>query len=187
MHILHRTVDRFATLSDHDFRHLLERTQRLTFGSKENVLLAGQRCEGLYFIESGLTGTYRLDDGKMIFQAFNLPGSFATDTAALTSRGAATATILALEMTEVRYISRTTLLSMYETSEAFRVFGRRLLESLLVRQTELTVLQISKTARERYAHLLESEAELLRRVPLQYLASYLGMSRETLSRIRGKG
>ena len=184
MHPLYETINALSPLQTADFDLLMERMRAQTVPVGENILRAGQYCKGVYFVQEGLTGTYRLVDGREMFQNFATGGDFVTDIVALAGQSPTEVTITALEGTELLYISRDDLLAMYAISVAFQQFGRRLLETLLARQTERTVRLATLTARQRYNRLVNEEPELLQRISLQHLASYLGMTRETLSRIR---
>ena len=185
-HPLHRAFNELAPLSEADFSRLLPHISEKTFRTGDHVFQAGQYCRGVHYVLSGLTGTYQLLDGREMFQAFHAENDFATDVAALSTQEPSEVSMRALEDTRTVYIPRTDLLAMYEVSPAFQAVGRSLLEKLLILQTKLTIRQTTLSARERYEQLLAEEPELLQRVTLQGLSTYLGMSRETLSRIRAK-
>jgi len=65
-------------------------------------------------------------------------------------------------------------------------FGKKLLEMLAIEQEEQLNLFRLYSAEERFRYFEEKRPELLQRIPLSYLASYLGVARETLSRFRKK-
>lgn len=184
MHPLHQTINSLAHLSDQHFEQLLAKTTASVHPAHSEVLRSGQFCRGVYYVTRGLLGVYRLVDGREAYQEFGREGYFVTDMVGLTTQRAAIVTIKALEETETLFIPRNDLLDMYALSERFQTFGRLLLESLVARTTERATQLATLTAPERYTLLLEREPELLARVPLQYLSSYLGMTRETLSRVR---
>ena len=185
-HPLHRAFNELSPLPEADFNRLLPLISEQTFSTGDYLFRAGQYCRGVHYLLSGLTGTYQLLDGREMFRAFHTENDFATDVAALSTQAPSEVSMRALEDTRTVYIPRTDLLGMYEVSPAFQAVGRSLLEKLLVRQTKLTARQTTLSARERYEQLLAEEPELLQRVALQDLSTYLGMSRETLSRIRAK-
>lgn len=68
----------------------------------------------------------------------------------------------------------------------FNVFVRKIYESLLIHEINLLNSIRSMSALERYEHFMEKTPKILQRVPLGHLASFLGMSQETLSRMRSK-
>ena len=68
----------------------------------------------------------------------------------------------------------------------FQTFGRKLLEELLLEKTAFNKVLSTLSAREKYDYLLANESRMIKELPVKYLASYLGIARETLSRIRKK-
>lgn len=184
--MLRTTVLKLHPLTEEELAQLAAIRAERTYAKGEHLLYAGDVCRGLFFVESGAVGLYGLRDGKEVFQDFFLPGTFATDITSLAGQSPATLFLRALEPTTVAYIRRDDLLELYAKSEGFQHFGRKVLEGLLVARTNHSVRQTTLSARERYDDLTARQPELLERIPLQYLATYLGMTRETLSRARRK-
>ena len=182
--MLRKTIHRLQPLTDTEFAQFLNRTQRKSYPKRAVLLRAGEVCRGIYFIESGVVGLHHEVDGKEIFQDFFLETAFATDIASLTSQTPARRALVAIEPVSAIYCSRAALLELYAVSPNFREFGRKLLENLLVVQTDQTATYLTLDARARYARLLNERPEWIQRIPLQYLATYLGVARETLSRLR---
>jgi len=153
--------------------------------TKGEVLQApAQVCRDIYFVESGLLRQFLLKDGQEMNVAFGLPGDFITEYHSLTTQQPARHFIQVLEPGRLLVLPRSGLLGLYEAEPAFQALGRALLEKLAATQ-ELRIEALAcLTAVERYACLLRQRPELLQRVPLQQLASYLGVARETLSRVR---
>jgi len=78
------------------------------------------------------------------------------------------------------------LLALYKKYEAFNVVGRVITENYYILSEQRIYSMRMQTARERYELLVSNDPGIFQRVPLKYIASYLGMKPETLSRIRGK-
>ena len=76
------------------------------------------------------------------------------------------------------------VLELIETSKNAERFHRMIAEQLYIRETRRTYTLISKSAEEKYLHLLESQPDALRLIPIKDLASYLGIHPDSLSRIR---
>ena len=182
--MLRETIHRLQPLTDAEYAQFLDRTQRKSYPKREVLLRVGEVCRGIYFVEAGVVGLYHEVDGKEVYQDFFLETEFATDTASLSSQTPARRALVAIEPVSVVYCSRVALLELYAVSPNFREFGRKLLETLLVAQGDQTATYLTLDARARYAHLLRERPEWIQRIPLQYLATYLGMARETLSRLR---
>ena len=95
-------------------------------------------------------------------------------------------TIQAGEQTIIYEFNKDKLLELYKVSAAVESFGRKLLEQLLIAQEEHTNLFEIYSPTERYQYLQTNKPDILQRISLSQLSSYLGVARETLSRIRNK-
>jgi CRP-like cAMP-binding protein len=154
------------------------------YAKKANVLSAGQPCKYVYFVESGLLRSFHVIEGEERNTQFTMEGGFVTDLKALRENGSAQISIQAMEPTRVFRISKSELMALYSESVQIEEFGRRMLEMLLEQQEEYRSWFQLYTAKERYALIERQQPALLQRLSLTHLASFLGMRRETLSRIR---
>ncbi|TNE55763.1 MAG: Crp/Fnr family transcriptional regulator [Bacteroidetes bacterium] len=184
--ILRRTLDKYHVLTDEEFSDFLKVCEYKSFSKKECLLEAGNYNYGIYFVISGTVGLFELIDGKEMYQNFFLPGEFANELKSLTTQSHSTKNLIALDATESYHLDRQQLLNLYEQSASYEKLGRKLLEHLLAGQNELSHVLQSLKPEERYRYLEEYRPKLLNAIPLTYLASYLGLARETLSRIRAK-
>lgn len=92
----------------------------------------------------------------------------------------------ALEKTVVLESTYKQMEEVYEQFHKLEHFGRRLIESYFVRYMSSTDSILFQSAEDRYNTFVKNKPELLNRVSLKFIASYLGISQETLSRIRAK-
>lgn len=150
------------------------------------VLCPGQRCDAIYFVRNGLLRHYLLHEGKEINTHFALPGTFTTDFASLAGQQPSTLYLEALEPTALWVLRRADMLGLYERAAELQAVGRGLMEQLLAQQQVRLELLLRGTAAERYRYAQQQQPELVQAVSLRQLASYLGVSRETLSRVRGR-
>lgn len=165
--------------------HLFESILRAEQVAKEDFLLAeGRVCQGIHFIVKGGVRTYCLLDGKEVNTAFHFEQDFVCELESLASGLPSGKFIQALEATETMFIPKAPMIGLYQTSPAFQELGRRILERVAIAEQQYSSLFTLYSPEERYSHILQRYPHLLQRVPLQYLASYLGVARETLSRIR---
>jgi CRP-like cAMP-binding protein len=154
---------------------------------KNTVLLdPGKVCKHIFFIEKGLLRSFYIKDGEERNLQFSLEGSFATDLKSLRGEQPSELTIQAIEPTTVCQIAKTDLVDLYGQSHQIEAFGRSLLEKLLAQQEEYSSWFQLYSARERYELLQTQQPALLQRLSLTHLASFLGIRRETLSRVRGR-
>ncbi len=150
------------------------------------LLRPGQVCDCIYFVERGILRHYLLHEGKEINTHFAQAGHFTTDFSSLTGQQPAALTIEALAPSELLVLSRADMLALYDQAPALQAVGRGLLEQLLAQQQVRLELLLRDTAQGRYQFVQQQQPELLQAVSLRHLASYLGLSRETVSRVRGR-
>jgi len=140
----------------------------------------------MYFIEKGCVRGYYNLDGKEVTYWFGFEHSFVTSFYSFISRKPAFENIQLIEDCRVLAISYDDLQKLYDKYPEIERLVRIINENYYVRLEERFVAAQFKSAKERYAGLLDFSPHILQRMPLGHIASYLGISQETLSRIRGK-
>ena len=145
---------------------------------------AGRICDKMGFVRSGLLRSFYTINGKETTTFFQTPGSVATALASFLRRKPALENIQAMEDSELVVISRENLLRLYNDNWKWQQVGRSFIEEYYINM-ELRMISLqSQSALERYKKFLKEYPQLIQTVPLYYIASYLGMSPETLSRMR---
>ncbi|MBC7488570.1 MAG: Crp/Fnr family transcriptional regulator [Cytophagaceae bacterium] len=179
-------IDHFYKLNE-ESRQAIEKVLHQQSFSK-NTLLAteGKVCHHMYFVEKGCVRGYYNLDGKEVTYWFGFEYSFVTSFYSFISRKPAFENIQLIEDCTVLAISYDDLQKLYDKYPEVERLVRIINENYYVRLEERFVAAQFKTAKERYAGLLDFSPHILQRMPLGYIASYLGISQETLSRIRGK-
>lgn len=163
---------------------LHEITSVRTLAKGDTVLAEGTVSRHLYFVENGLLRIYYEKDGKEITEWLALDDSFCFSITSFFQQVPSRLIIECIENSEVVYISRDELLRLSDTNlEIARLFRLLITGSLIFSQIRMESIQF-ETAAKRYQRLLQQNPEILRRVPLMYIASFLGITVETLSRIR---
>jgi len=159
---------------------------KITLAKNDHLLTEGKVCRHLYFLEKGaLRGFYNLD-GKEITHWFGFEKDFVTSFHSFITGEPAVENIQLLESCTVWAISKETLTDLLNRHHDIERLVRITYEKYYIRLEERYVNAQFKSARERYEHLLHETPYILERVPLGLIASYLGISQETLSRIRSK-
>ena len=177
-------IDEIYPLSQNDYKALFSKMKKVKFNKGDIILQEGNTCKGIYYIESGIIGLSKIYKEREYYQDFFFEASFATNIISLTSNEPSQEYLKAVENIEARYISKEQLINLYQESSEFKEFGRRLLEKLLSDKTKLSFIRSSLTAKEKYEYILDELPHFIQRIPLTLLSSYLGMTRETLSRMR---
>ena len=163
----------------------LRQFERLTGEGPKRLVGQGQGCQYLYFLEKGLVKCHwQPPEGKERVLWVELEGAFFTDPEGFfTGQGAA----YSLTLTEpyaLYRISRQALNQLYDQHHAWAIWGIRLLESEYLRIWQLYQLIFHNDATQKYEQLLAIEPKLLERLSLGDIASMLGISQVSLSRIR---
>lgn len=147
---------------------------------------AGKVCRHLYFLERGsVCGFYYLN-GKRVTHWFAFENDFFTSFHSFITQQPAVENIQALEGSVMWAITKNDLNVLLENFPEIERVLRLAYEKYYIRLEERFVNAQFKTAAERYEQLLQQTPHIAERVPLGYIASYLGVSQETLSRIRSR-
>lgn len=153
---------------------------------KNQVLMQeGQRHPYLYFLLNGAVRSYHLKDGVEAHNWFALENEMVGSLQNFKDLPAVETIVTVEACTMIAVNLRTARPTMYQNVCIANFFRAILEEYALFLQEKIYFSQLAN-AMDRYVVLLEQESHLLQRIPLTYIASYLGISRETLSRLRAK-
>ena len=154
--------------------------------SGDFFLKQGKTCRNIAFIEKGLMRLYYLKDGKEVTTCFCKENTITCAYKSLITNTPSDISIQAIEPTDLIVFSYESLQNLYYKELFWQQVGRIAGENEFI-NTECHNRFISDlSAGERYQEVLENESDLLQRVSLNHLASYLQVAPETLSRIRKK-
>lgn len=159
-----------------------ERISKGGFHSKQ-----GGNCDRLSFVKSGMLRMHRLHGDREITHWISGPGYFVVDLNSFLFAQPSRFDIQALSDCEVYTIYKRDYDRIGDEVPEWNELEKRFMAKCFAMLEERMFAQISLSAAERYAMLEAQQPELIREVPLHYLASMLGMSAETLSRVRAKG
>ena len=154
---------------------------------RQYLLQAGDVCRWVAFVSRGCLRQYSLDDqGKEHILTFANEGGWITDAASYHAHEPSTSNIDALEDSELLLIDRATHEKLSVMVPQWGLFFKRELENAykeaLIRVSEL----VSLSAEDRYLRFLTKYPDLFQRIPLHQIASYLGITPQSLSRIRSE-
>ena len=179
-------ITNYAPLSPEAQDALQDAFEKKAIAKNEYLLNEGQVCRHLYFLEKGaVRGFYNLD-GKEITHWFGFEKDFVTSFHSFITQEPAVENIQLLEGCILWSISKETLTELFNQHHEIERLVRIAYEKYYIRLEERFVNAQFKTAAERYENLLQQAPHILERAPLGCIASYLGISQETLSRIRSK-
>lgn len=174
----------FVKLSAESRTSLLSLMLKQQFQKGHVLVPSGSICSHVYYIEKGLARRFYLKDGKEVTEIFNPEHSFACSMSSYITKVPDNRQIELLEPSIVWSLPYSQLEKLYDAYHDIERLGRYLVTQEMVAMHErLGSLQFF-TAAERYNNFVAAYPSLLQRVPLGIIASYLGITQETLSRIR---
>jgi len=148
-------------------------------------LRAGQICDEYLFVEKGYMRVFAHDtEGNDVTTNFCSPGQIVFEISSFFNRTRSKENILAQTECEGWYITYAQLNSLFHTLPEFREFGRSILVKGFSQLKTRMLSMISETAEERYAQLLINRPEIFQQASLKDIATYLGVTDTSLSRIR---
>lgn len=189
MDILKNFLIQFTDIPDHDIETLKSLADRQTFNKGDFFVRAGNRADQMGFLLNGVTRVYEIKGGKEVTNYFNTTerNPVVTSFKSFLNGAVSTEYVEAIETVEMLVISKTDLERVFESSHAFERLGRKLAEYHYLKAMErIDSLQVA-SAGSRYESFLKMYPGLINRIPHHYIASWLGITPESLSRIRKGG
>ncbi len=177
-------MERYAKFSPSDLAEILPHWTPRSMKTDEVLLAQGKRCKHVWFLQSGLMRyRYVREDGEERTKFFTEPPYVFTSQRSLNQDIPAEESIVAVTDTELLSISKSSI------DDLFRLPSWSQFVRLLVQEVQFYTEQVlldaqSMTAEERYRKMLVEQSNLLLNVPQKYIASYLGIAPQSLSRIR---
>lgn len=179
-------IERKVALRDED-NAILEKIVRLeSFQKGDELVRFGETCTKLRFVISGIYRAYKLEDGKEITSYFNYQNRnpFVASFVSLLTKEPSDETVECIEDGALLTINYSDWLDAYATSERLNTFGRVMAElNYVLAMERIEALQFH-TATDRYEAFIKHYPQLLNLIPHHYIASYIGVAPESLSRIR---
>ncbi len=149
------------------------------------LLKEGEVFHAAVFVQNGLFRTFVIDEnGTEHIVQFATQGMWTGDLASFISGKPSKFYTEALEESEILTITKNEWENLLQKAPFYLDFHRKLLEKGLFSLQERLLESYSVDARKKYLNLIHTFPDIIQRVPLYMIASYLGMSRETLSRVR---
>lgn len=183
--LLFQKIKEYVALKEEDIELLNNYFKCNQISKGEFLYQEGDVVKNAFFVKSGLFRTYILDEqGAEHILEFALPGWWTGDLGGFISGSTTKFFVEALEDSEVLTISKESWDELLEKAPFYLDYHRKLVERALVATQKRLLEAYSTVATKKYLHLLETFPDILQRVPQYMIASYLGMTRETLSRIR---
>lgn len=171
-------------VTKHNLELIARNFDEIQFAKNEFLLKQG-KVSGYFYLAEGFARAYTFDTGgKEITTYFYSRDQVIFEAASFFLNSASTENIQAITDCRVFATTFEKLNMLFHTVPEFREFGRAMLVKEFVAYKQRTLAMINKSAEERYANLIDADKDIFRFAQLKHIASYLGMTDTSLSRIR---
>jgi len=153
---------------------------------KDYLLQNGKICNFIGFIAGGTVRHFHIKDGVEKTCDISFENSWVTDFQSFTHDTSCIMNLQAMEDTTVFVIRKESLYKLYTECNKYETFGRLMAEQVAQRATEIAMSLSSDKPEERFQNLIKKQPDLFQRIPQKYIANFLGVSPESLSRIRSR-
>ncbi|MBV8328736.1 Crp/Fnr family transcriptional regulator [Chryseobacterium sp.] len=184
MNHLFQYIQSLTPFSEESWNLLQPALSERTFKKNELMLQEGKICQSLFFISKGFCKTYYEIDGVAKNTGFFFENEIATNLSSFGNNQPSEFNIAACEEVYTIIFNKEKLFEAAKKSSEIETLGRHCLRKFASRQEEFSNLFKLYSAQERLEFLENKYPEMIQRIPLIQLASFLGVARETLSRIR---
>lgn len=185
--LLFTAITRFVTLSDQEQAMLIPHIETRQLAKHDLFATEGKVADEVGFVLNGDMRHYYTKDGEEKTTYFYFEQHFVSSYISCMTRKPSLLTIEALTDCQLLVFRYSVLLQLFEQSPAWERFGRLLAEYLAIGLEERMSGLLMLTPEERYLQLLQgNKQKIIARIPQHYIASYLGITPVSLSRIRNR-
>jgi CRP/FNR family transcriptional regulator, anaerobic regulatory protein len=177
-------IKSFVALSQNDEEAFIRILEIKKYSKKEFILQEGQVCDKIFFINSGCARDFFNIEGEEKIVQFFFGDSWFTDYGSFLTGQPTIENLQSIEPCEVVQFKKSDLYNLYVTHPVFERVGRVMAENAFMGLMSLTTMRNNQEPEERYLSLLKKRPELVERIPQHFIASYLGIQPQSLSRIR---
>ncbi len=182
---LKKLLNYFDALTENEVEEFIECTTYKRLNKFDYYIKEGETCKSVTFVLSGiLRSFYTSDKGDDITYCITFPENFMTAYSSFLTHQPTRENIQAITETELLIIPKEKIDSLSKRGGNWIVFQKVIAEQQYIELEKRIFLLQGSDAQKRYADLMKNQPKYIQHIPLQYLASYLGISQRHLSRIR---
>jgi CRP-like cAMP-binding protein len=179
-------LNNFIKLTGEELSELHKRVKVQKIEKNVCIIDESKVADHILFIRRGYLRTFFKKGNDEITRDISTINSFFTAFTSFITKKPSFEIVSTITDCEVLMISREDLNYLYQTFSNWQFIGRRIIEEMFVRSQKRIYSLITISAEERYLKLMREKPDMLQNVPLQYIASYLGVTSQSLSRLRRK-
>lgn len=180
-------LNKWVDITEQEEEIILSAFEPISVKKKKDLLVPGEVCRYVYFVTKGGLRSYFVDSkGVEHIYQIRLDNSWISDLESFFSQRPSKYYIEAMEDTQMLRISHERLEQLYHEVPKLERYFRILFQKAYINALERLNATMWESAVERYNDMLKEHSDIFQRVPLTYIASYLGITPESLSRIRKK-
>ena len=177
-------LEQIAELSDNDWEIFSSKLQKAEFKKKTTLLKIGRIENHLNFIEKGSVRLFIPKVENDITFGFCFKGQFMSAYDSFLTQAPSTYQTETLTETTLWRLKYNDLQDIYKRTDIGNIIGRVTAENLFLMKSRREQSLLNDTAEKRYLNLFTERPQLIKEIPLKYLASYIGVTPQALSRIR---
>jgi CRP-like cAMP-binding protein len=181
---IRKYFEQIAGQSDRDWEIFSSKLIKQEFPQKSVLLKAGETENYLSFIEQGIIRFYIPKEDNDLTFTFAFAGSFVSAYESFLLQTPSNYYVKTLTPTILWRISYKDLQEVYVTTETGNRIGRHAGEDLFLKKSKREISLLNSSAEQRYKSLFTEQPHLIKEIPLKYIASYIGVTPQALSRIR---
>ena len=176
---------KWSDITQEEETTILSSFETVSIKKKKDLLIAGNICKNLYFITKGCLRSFYIDSkgAEHIYQ-IRMDNNWISDLESFFTQNPSKYNIEAIENSQLLYISFDRLEKLYIEVPRIEKYFRILFQKAYINALKRLNATMWETAMDRYNNMLKEHPDMFQRVPLVYIASYLGITPESLSRIR---
>lgn len=180
-------IQQLIPLTEIEISELESVIEYKTIKKDELLIREGQICDFIAFVQKGALHCYFLkENGNEMTEDFSTENEFITDYFSFLTQLPSSQNTVALEDSELLILWKKDIENFYKKHSKFQELGRLIAESLYIEKYQRIRSFLIEDAEQKYLSLCQNRPYLVDRIQHYHLASYLGISPETLSRIRKK-
>ncbi|MEE9362416.1 MAG: Crp/Fnr family transcriptional regulator [Cellulophaga sp.] len=184
MHEIRNFIENISPMSDSDWQFFSSKLRKVKLEKHSPLLKVGEIENHLSFISKGIVRFYIPKEEQDITLGFLFDNAFVTAYDSLLTQSPSEYQIETLTETVLWQITQEDLQKVYENTSSGNSIGRKMAEKMFLIKSKRELSLLSKSAEERYLDLFADRPKLLQQIPLKYIASYIGVTPQALSRIR---